>query len=124
MKEDFKKMDAMLKKINGTSRLFRPPYGEINQPVFNFVRSQNYHVIGWSQDAKDWKYYSQTNYTEKVLKELKNRITEKSIVLMLEDNSKSIEILDEVMKLVVKSGYQSTTVSSCLGFNKIKRNKK
>ncbi|EPZ30852.1 Glycoside hydrolase/deacetylase, beta/alpha-barrel domain-containing protein [Rozella allomycis CSF55] len=117
MRADFMKMDAVLKGIRGTSRLFRPPYGEIDRRVFEFVRSKKYHVVGWSMDTNDWKYYEQSDYLGKVMEELGGRAKSKSIVLMHDRDEKSAEVLKEILELVIKTGYKATTVSKCLGIN-------
>ncbi|EPZ30851.1 Glycoside hydrolase/deacetylase, beta/alpha-barrel domain-containing protein [Rozella allomycis CSF55] len=120
MKADFLKMDAKLGKIKGTSKIFRPPYGYIKQSVFDFIRSQNYHIIGWTQDTNDWKYYDKDDYVQKVMKELNEEVKKKSIVLMHDNDAKSAEVLEKILKLVDKAGYKSTTVSKCLGIDKEK----
>ena len=49
-------IERAIKDITGEdTKLFRPPYGEINENGVKFCESLGYKVINWDVDSMDWK---------------------------------------------------------------------
>lgn len=48
-------------------RLFRPPYGALNEDVIREIRSLNYKIILWNVDSLDWAKLTASQVTANIL---------------------------------------------------------
>ncbi|MGG0275857.1 peptidoglycan-N-acetylglucosamine deacetylase [Bacillus rhizoplanae] len=66
--EQILKTENILQKLIGYSpKLFRPPYGIINEDQVKWATEQNFMIIQWSVDTLDWKGLNAEIITNTVL---------------------------------------------------------
>ncbi|MFH0951998.1 MAG: polysaccharide deacetylase family protein [Patescibacteria group bacterium] len=99
------KTDDTFNSVLGRSAkpFFRPPYGSINDDVFQAALLYGYCPVIWTFDAMDWS----TDYTND---EIKDRVVERavsgSIVVMQTSNSVVPVILSEIIDQVKEKGLE------------------
>lgn len=102
--DDSKKVNDLYYSItNDTIKLFRPPYGIINN---NFESSYSY--ILWSLDTLDWKYRSSDYIINKVL----DSIQDGDIILFHDKYDSTINAVEELLPILYKKGYQVVSVTT------------
>lgn len=86
-------------------KLFRPPYGIINEKIRN---EYDYSYILWSLDTLDWKNRSADKIYNNVIK----NIDDGDIILMHDMYYSTYKALDKLLPELYMEGYQVTTVSN------------
>lgn len=84
-------------------KLFRPPYGNINQSVKKIVP---FPIILWNIDTLDWLHRDKLKTYNSIIKNIKDG----SIVLMHE-HPETLEALKMILPTLKEMGYKITTVS-------------
>lgn len=92
----------------GQRFLLRPPYGAFNDTVKQIA---NVPLIIWSVDSLDWKYKTQSNCTELIMKEVKAQAKDGGIILMHDIHKTSCEAVKTVLPWLIQQGYQVCSVS-------------
>ena len=90
--------------------LLRPPYGAGTSSE-TLKQVANVPFILWSVDTLDWKYKSNSNCTELIMKELKNQASDGGIILMHDIHKTSCEAAKTVIPWLIEQGYQVCSVS-------------
>lgn len=97
-------------------KLFRAPYGGLNEKLLQKMAEMNLTVVGWSVDSLDWKGISAQEVENNVL----GNTMPGSIILMhsgghwTQDLSGMVEALDTIIPKLKKEGIQFVTVSELL----------
>lgn len=103
--------DALIKNISGLSPyLFRPPYGEYDQAMLNYVSSLGYISILWTIDSLDWKNLGVEQITSRIV----NNVEPGAIILMHQSSSQSSEALPNIIDKIKEKGYDLGTVTQIL----------
>ena len=103
IKEDYLKVNSIYKDItNKELKLFRPPYG-INKDTYG-----NTSVILWSLDTLDWKIRNSDYIVNTVL----NNISDGDIVLFHDSYNTTIDVVEKLLPILYKKGYQIVSVST------------
>lgn len=103
LQADFEKVDDIFTTTLNRSPqpFFRPPFGAINDEVFNAAKQYGYCPVVWTFDSLDWS----ADYTSE---EVKNRVVERaasgSILVMQTSNSVVPEILGAVIDGLTAKG--------------------
>ena len=92
----------------GQRFLLRPPYGSFNDTVKQIA---NVPIIIWSVDSLDWKYKTQANCTDLIMKEVKAQAKDGGIILMHDIHKTSCEAVKTVLPWLIQQGYQVCSVS-------------
>jgi len=109
----------ILETITGERvRLFRPPYGRINESIFQVVQEEaGLTTVMWSVDSRDWEGISARAIREKVLSNTRPG----SIILMhcaggvSEDFTSTLEALPSILEALRSLGYRPVTLGKALG---------
>lgn len=65
------KTQSILKPLIGYEpRLFRPPYGEVNEEQLKWAVKHNYTVVNWNVDSLDWKNLDADEVTNNILEQV------------------------------------------------------
>lgn len=108
--QEILKTEEAVKKVTGyETKLFAPPYGDLNSAVVNAAESIKYKVIMWSIDTIDWN----TKEYEKVLERVGKKHHNGAIVLM-HPTKVTIQALPSMIENLEKEGYRIVTVSEVL----------
>lgn len=111
--DEIKKTEASLNHLIGPRNLFmRPPYGDMNKPIFKRLKSLGYKIIMWSLDTADWRAKNSDEISDKVLKE----IHPGAIVLMHSQGDKMLtaDSLPSMIKGLRAKGYRFVTMNEML----------
>ncbi len=97
-------IESVIKK---KPKLFRAPYGALNETLVSGLSDLGYRAAGWSVDSEDWKGIAKDKVKQRVI----NDIHPGAIVLMhSEGNINTAEALDELIPILKKAGYHFVTV--------------
>lgn len=94
--------------------LFRPPEGVLNAYVEHCSANNDYSLILWSLDTRDWE----SKDTDKIVKRVLSQVCAGDIILMhdyIGHNSKTPEALRVLLPKLLELGYEPVTVSELLG---------
>lgn len=95
-------------------KLFRPPYGSINDTVLN---ATNLKAILWNVDSEDWKYrnmYSHDECVNVIYDKVVNETNENDVVLFHDIYSTSADAACKLIEYYIKNGYQIVSVSELM----------
>ncbi len=95
-------------------RLFRPPEGNCSNNILTAAKNEEYSVILWTVDTRDWELAS----TESIVKTVEKSVKNGSILLFHDytlPNAHTLEALEILIPRLMKKGYEFVTVSELLG---------
>ncbi|MFW6281946.1 MAG: polysaccharide deacetylase family protein [bacterium] len=108
--ELIKKNEELIFQItNKRTKLFAPPYGEVDERITSVASSIGYSTIMWSADTIDW----QRPPAEVVAQRAINKIDDGGIILM-HPTKPSLEALDKIITTLENRGYNFVTVSELI----------
>ncbi len=94
--------------------LFRPPQGAINERIEHCSSVNDYKLILWSLDTRDWE----NKNTEEIVERVLSSISPGDIILMhdyIGTHSKTPEALEILLPRLIERGFEPVTVSRLLG---------
>ncbi len=113
VKDDIMAAHKKVKELlNVEMDLYRAPYGEYNDDVLNAAHECNYYVIQWDVDSLDWKDYGRQELIDKVLKHKNLKCG--SIILLHTGTTHTKDALDEILKGLLKDGYELVPTSELI----------
>lgn len=95
-------------------KLFRPPYGAINDTVLN---STNLTAVLWNVDSLDWSYRNKYDHNECVnviYDKVINETDENDVVLFHDIYSTSSDAACKLIEYYIKNGYQIVSASELM----------
>ena len=98
---------ALVHVIGQNSKVFRPPYGIINDSVRALIPTQ---TVNWTIDTLDWKHRDPS----KLLPMVKDSLHNNAIVLMHDIHQSTADGLEAVLQYLQNEGYEFLTVSEIL----------
>lgn len=106
--EILKNEQAINDIIQKKTRLFRAPYGALNESLIHTLIDIDYRAVGWSIDSEDWKGLSK----EKVKQQVIDGLHPGAIILMhsVGHVEGTVAALDELIPYLKESGYHFVTV--------------
>ena len=106
--------DALEELCEYRPHLFRPPEGAVNMYVEHCTEDQDYTLILWSLDTRDWEHKN----TEQIVQSVLSNISPGDIILMhdyIGRQSHTPEALEILLPRLMELGYEPVTVSQLLG---------
>lgn len=94
--------------------LFRPPEGALNACVESCSENNDYSLILWSLDTRDWE----TKNAEKIVETVLSSVQPGDIILMhdyIGVNSQTPQALEILLPKLLQKGFEPVTVSQLLG---------
>ena len=116
MKSEIERCDNLLNEIFGyKTKLFRPPEGVLPGTIYRYIKDENYTVILWSIDTRDWA----GTPAEAMVKNIKEKVSPGDIILMHDfaRRGHTVEALKMIIPYLIKEGYTFVTVSELLGYD-------
>ena len=106
IQQDMSKSELAFEKALGhKTKLFRPPYGNVNQTVKSTI---TYPLINWNVDTLDWKSRDSSKIVAK-FRETNNY--DGKIILMHSIYTSTAKALETIVPELLEKGYQLVTVS-------------
>ncbi len=100
-----------IKKLTGKApTLFRAPYGDYNNDVVKTVNGCDMFCVQWDVDSLDWKDPA----PEQIKKNVVDKITNGSIVLLHNGATNTPEALPMVIEGILEKGYEIVPISQIL----------
>ncbi len=110
VKEDILKSEQSIESIiEYKTKLFSPPYGDVNERVTNIAEGLGYNVIMWSIDTIDWN----TKDYNKILSRIKNKHHPGAIILMHPTES-TVKALPHMIQTLHEKGYKIVTIGEII----------
>ena len=106
--------DALEELCEYRPHLLRTPQGALTPSLERCLLHEDYILVLWSLDTRDWDNKSTACVVEAVL----NRVQSGDIILMhdyIGHNSKTPEALEKIIPALLSQGYEFVTVSALLG---------
>ena len=106
--------DALEELCEYRPHLFRPPEGAVNTYVEHCSESNDYTLILWSLDTRDWE----SKNTEQIVDTVLSHVEAGDIILMhdyIGRHSKTPEALSILLPKLLERGFEPVTVSELLG---------
>lgn len=104
VQEIYRTSDLINKIISVNPKLYRPPYGEINDEIREII---DLTPVLWSVSSEDWR----TEDPNEIYQNTVDNVEDGSIVLLHEIHQGTIDALEDILKFLVKEDYQFVTVS-------------
>ncbi len=96
----------LLEEITGKKiTLFRPPYGSLNKQMKDLVYEQQYKIVLWDNDPKDWK----TRDADKIFNSIQNSNVSGSIILLHESQA-TIDALPRIIEYLQQLNLEIITL--------------
>ncbi|WP_245976259.1 polysaccharide deacetylase family protein [Paenibacillus prosopidis] len=113
MRWEVTQTDAAIQKVVGYSpKLFRAPYGGVNDQLLTEFGKMNFSVIGWSVDSMDWTQIDSATVQKNVLSNLHPG----AVVLMhsgghwTQDLSGMVQAVDALIPRLKREGAEFVTI--------------
>lgn len=106
--------DALEELCEYRPHLLRTPQGALTPSLERCLHDDDYILVLWSLDTRDWDNKSTAGITRAVL----DRVQSGDIILMhdyIGHNSKTPEALEKIIPALLSQGYEFVTVSELLG---------
>lgn len=106
--------DALEELCEYRPHLFRPPEGALSQHVEACLEEEDYMLVLWSLDTRDWEDKS----TDRIVHSVLDQVRPGDIILMhdyIGRNSKTPEALEILLPALLERGFEPVTVSTLLG---------
>lgn len=114
LEKELRDTEKIIFELTGTPvRLFRPPEGVCSEKILTAAKNEEYPVILWTIDTRDWDLAS----TEKIVKTVEKEVQNGSILLFHDYTLPGAHTLDALEILIPKlldEGYEFVTVSELL----------
>lgn len=108
MKKELDMTSEKIKKITGEdTKIFRPPYGELNENGVKICETLGYKVINWDVDSMDWKNLKSIYILDRVAQ----NVTFGSIVLFHGGVSDVKNYLEQIVDYLQKNEYKMIKLS-------------
>ncbi len=105
--------DALEELCEYRPHLFRPPEGAVTPHVQSCLEDEDYLLVLWSLDTRDWEKKS----TDHIVRTVLDGVRAGDIILMhdyIGRNSKTPEALEILLPQLLERGYELVTVSDLL----------
>lgn len=110
IKKLVKDNEDLLYSITGVkTRLFAPPYGEVNSTIVRAAAEVDHFTVMWDVDTIDWQLPSPSVITSRVV----SKVRPGSIVLM-HPTAPTVEALTDILTTLMSQGYRVVAVSDLL----------
>ena len=106
--------DALEELCEYRPHLLRTPQGALTQSLERCLLDDDYILVLWSLDTRDWENKS----TASIVKTVLEGVQSGDIILMhdfIGHNSKTPEALEKIIPILLSQGYEFVTVSALLG---------
>lgn len=94
--------EALQEELNMVTDLFRPPYGEIDGRVYEYVSGRGYTTVLWSIHPHDWLDPGVDKIISRVIKNVHNG----AIILFHTNATQSVDALPIIIQSLKMKGYE------------------
>lgn len=104
---------------NPIKRYIRPPYGAINNDVYNKLNTLGFTVVLWNMDLKDWREHrSKDKIWASFQRQIKDAdATKDSFIILLHSKDKTADILPDLITTLQAKKFQIVSLDKCIQAN-------
>ena len=114
VKKELRDTSAVIESVTGVSpRLYRPPYGAVNNTLKSISAELGYALINWSVDPLDW----QSRNADKVYNAIMADTGNRAIVLSHDLYGSTADAMERVIPELISRGYQLVTMSELMYYS-------
>jgi len=100
-KKEIGKTTQIIQKITGKrTEIFRPPFGFSTKGLKSYLLENDYKIILWDIDSKDWKKCPANLIEEEIFKKIKS-----NSIILFHDCLQTSLILPKILENLKKEGY-------------------
>ncbi|XEC92896.1 polysaccharide deacetylase family protein [Paenibacillus tarimensis] len=117
LKWEASETDKAIQSVAGYSpKLFRAPYGGLNEEIVRTLGQMNFSVVGWTVDSMDWTQADSAT----VQKNIRSNLHPGAVILLhsgghwTQDLSGMVKAIDELIPTLKKEGVEFVTVPQLL----------
>ncbi len=115
VKTEIESTQKILKKTTGIGPvLFRPPYGIFSFDLIRYCVLERLTITMWSIDTRDFEINSTDELREKIFN---TDIKSGDIILMHDNNDRTLHVLPDLIKHLKDQGYKFVTINNLLNSN-------
>jgi len=103
--------NAIYAAANVKPKLYRAPYGTVDDRVKSISKELGYTIVLWSVDTRDWETLNANALYDKVMADVKDG----AIILTHEIHPTTVDAMVRIIPELKRRGYQFVTVSELLG---------
>ena len=108
IREDILSTHQAINSVLGSSaRLYRPPFGEINDSVLQVSAGLGFSAILWNLDPQDWLVKD----AEEIYQYIMDNLQSGAIIVLHDVYSSTIEAMEQLIPSLIEKGYQLVTIS-------------
>ncbi|HHY77279.1 MAG TPA: polysaccharide deacetylase family protein [Clostridiales bacterium] len=108
--EEIIKTEEVINNIIGVkTKLFAPPYGDLNMKVVKIAESLGYKVIMWSIDTIDWNTKDYTKILERVNKKIHN-----GAIILMHPTESTVKALPIMINDLIRNNFKIVPVSEVI----------
>ncbi|MCL4424781.1 MAG: polysaccharide deacetylase family protein [Firmicutes bacterium] len=118
LQEEIGKTEDIILKITGQRpRFFRPPYGEYNQALADFLAKRGYTIVLWSEDSRD---FARDRSVEKIVGNALTGLQSGDIILFHDGGPREMTVtaLKLILPKLRAEGYALLNLSELTKFNR------
>lgn len=112
IREEVRKTQDAIERATGVRpKLFRPPYGNINDRVYSVLREEGLDVVLWSIDPRDWASgQTSASVTSKIVKEARPG----AIVCIHDIHARTVDAMPELLPKLREMGLAFATAGELI----------
>ena len=116
VREDILSTHQAINSVLGSSaRLFRPPFGEINDSVLQVAAGLGFSAILWNLDPQDWLVVD----ADEIYQYIMDNIQAGAIIVLHDVYLSTIEAMELLIPSLLEKGYQLVTISELFYYSGI-----
>ncbi len=95
------------------TKYIRPPCGEYDDNLINLSIENDYKIVLWNIDTKDWMHETKSN----IVKNVMSRVKGGDIILFHDyttGKNNTVEALDDLIPRLIDAGYEFVSISELL----------
>lgn len=104
-----KNEDLIKKTADYETKLFAPPYGEVDQRIVKTAHKIGYKTIMWTLDTIDWQRPEAEVIIERIVPQARN-----GAIVLMHPTQATVEALPGLIKGLQEKGYKLVTVTKLL----------
>lgn len=104
--------DIIESVIGYSPRIFRPPYGFLNDNVRRVSGELGYSIVTWTLDTLDWYYLD----ADIIYNTIMNNVRDGDNILLHDIHATTIDAMERVIPRLIDEGFQLVTVSELLAY--------
>ena len=96
-------------------RYLRPPFGVIDQRVYDKLASLGYVIVLWNMDLKDWNTHRSKQHILTYYQKLMAKAdpTKESFILILHERNVTLTLLPDIIRIAREKNFRFVTIDTC-----------